>query len=50
MVALKVLEEVLVRVHTVKNVMCKEDKVGTGVHHDMTMNIGIALSLTSPTA
>ena len=48
-VGLEVLEEVLAHVHTAKDIMCKEDKVGTGVHHDMTMNIGIALSLTSPT-
>ena len=39
-VALEVLEEVLVHVHTVKNVTYKEDKVGTGVCHDRTKNIG----------
>ena len=49
-VALKVLEEVLAHVHTAKDIMCKEYKVGAGVRHDWTMNIGIALSLTSPTA
>ena len=29
-VALEVLEEVLAHVHTAKDIMCKEDKVGTG--------------------
>ena len=42
-VALKVLEEVLACVHTVKNVTCKEDKVGAGVRHDRTKNIGESL-------
>ena len=39
-VALEVLEEVLAQVHTAKDIMCKEDKVGAGIRHDRTKNIG----------
>ena len=42
-VAPEVLEEVLARVHTVKDVACEEHNVGAGVHHDRTDNVGYDL-------
>ena len=35
-VGLEVLEEVLARVHTVKDVVCEEHKIGAVVHHYKT--------------
>ena len=47
-VALKILKEVLARVHTVKDVACEEHKVGAGVHHDEADNVGDDLVINLP--